>query len=316
MNKKIGISLIVPTFDRQNDIFLLFESILKNNIYPNEIIVVEQGDLYKTKERLLLFEGKLNFMIYKQFRKSSSRARNFWIRKSHFSLLLFLDDDVTLRESFFDWILNFFSENPTALWVTWKDLILRRRNMLSCLVGFFLPPWLYVLPTAQLIVNLNWWKRIISWLQWMPGCCLCFRWSVFQDKVFSFPDFMESYSYMEDIFFTYNLKATYWDVLYYDPRIEYEHNHSNSSRLPSWTFRKMEFWYHYIFWSRFLNKRLFVSHLLYFCGKIIKISWDVFTLALSRNFIFIPKYLGIQMRCFLMLTKAPNIKQIHKFIFN
>ncbi|HBF7185783.1 TPA: glycosyltransferase family 2 protein, partial [Clostridioides difficile] len=73
------ISLIMPTLNRYDDIYLLMDS-LENQTYKNfELIVVDQNDNSKVKEIVDKYIDKLDIKYIKSSKKGLSYNRNVGI---------------------------------------------------------------------------------------------------------------------------------------------------------------------------------------------------------------------------------------------
>ncbi len=93
MNKPL-VSVIIPAYNPDNYIFRAIDSVL-NQTYKNiEIIVVDDGSKKVNVEKLLDNYIQNNKII---FHKKENwwpwSARNFWVEKSNWEYIAFLDDD-------------------------------------------------------------------------------------------------------------------------------------------------------------------------------------------------------------------------------
>ncbi|UYW00502.1 glycosyltransferase [Flavobacterium agricola] len=113
-------SLIVCTYKRRFAIENLLESVLKQTIYPDEIIIVDSSSDDDTK---LYIEDK-RFKNLKYFKvddtnKGLTRQRNFGINQVDESseIICFLDDDIILYPNYFNELLSTYKNYPEALGV-------------------------------------------------------------------------------------------------------------------------------------------------------------------------------------------------------
>ncbi len=114
------ISVIVATLNRPHRVRELLDSILKNTVLPNEVILVEQGDVEKLTAEIgsvSEFE-KLNIKIIHQTIASSSLARQRGVEESAGEILIFLDDDMLVTENFLEVANDFLNKNPNILGLT------------------------------------------------------------------------------------------------------------------------------------------------------------------------------------------------------
>ena len=131
-------SLIVCTYMRPNAILTLLESVNKQILYPNEIIVIDGSTNNNTKN---VFE-KHTFKGLKYFKvdtnnRGLTKQRNFGISKvsDDIEVVCFLDDDIILTESYFKNLINTYTNYPVASGVggyiinevTWRKLKLNEK---------------------------------------------------------------------------------------------------------------------------------------------------------------------------------------------
>lgn len=84
------ISLIMPTLNRYDDIYLLMDS-LENQTYKNfELIVVDQNDNSKVKEIVDKYIDKLDIKYIKSSKKGLSYNRNVGIDNAVGQIIGFL----------------------------------------------------------------------------------------------------------------------------------------------------------------------------------------------------------------------------------
>ncbi|MCU6295034.1 glycosyltransferase family A protein [Escherichia coli] len=87
------ISLIMPTLNRYDDIYLLMDS-LENQTYKNfELIVVDQNDNSKVKEIVDKYIDKLDIKYIKSSKKGLSYNRNVSIENDVGKKIGYIDDE-------------------------------------------------------------------------------------------------------------------------------------------------------------------------------------------------------------------------------
>lgn len=98
MIKKV--SVIIPTVNRSVVLLNTLQDLLKQNYQDFEIIVVDQTD--HPKKELLDFIKKNHQIKYvHETRKSSPHARNIGVKNAQGEIILFLDDDVEIKDKNF-----------------------------------------------------------------------------------------------------------------------------------------------------------------------------------------------------------------------
>ncbi len=93
----IKISVIIPAHNEENYISKTIESLKKNKI-PFELIVICDSCTDKTKEISL----KYTDLVYEVDFKNVSKARNFGVIKSTGDILVFLDADTSVSENYLE----------------------------------------------------------------------------------------------------------------------------------------------------------------------------------------------------------------------
>ncbi len=91
-----GVTVIIPTFNRQNYISQAIESILGQDFEGDvEIIVSDDGSIDKTLDIVKNYEGNIRIIKqpYDNFNQGVSAARNRGIKASNYCYICFLDSD-------------------------------------------------------------------------------------------------------------------------------------------------------------------------------------------------------------------------------
>jgi len=93
-------SIVIPTYNSQNDIVPLFDSLLKNNLHKKtEIIIVDAGSKDKTLERIKSYSCA---KIIKSGFVSKGKARNIGIKQSKGDVVVNIDSDVQITNKWFN----------------------------------------------------------------------------------------------------------------------------------------------------------------------------------------------------------------------
>ena len=109
-----AVSVIIPTFNRKQEVIRAVSSILSQSFTDFEIIVVDDGSLDGTKRALDQFRGRITYIAHSTNRGVSA-ARNTGIQQSRAPFIAFLDsDDYWLAEKLAVQ-MDFFNHNPQAL---------------------------------------------------------------------------------------------------------------------------------------------------------------------------------------------------------
>ncbi|MBL4672696.1 MAG: glycosyltransferase family 2 protein, partial [Arenicella sp.] len=85
------ISVIIPTFNRQDDVVEAIQSVLDQGDFDIEIIVVDDGSTDQTRQQVRRFGGACRYVF--QPNGGPSAARNAGLKLAKGELISFLDSD-------------------------------------------------------------------------------------------------------------------------------------------------------------------------------------------------------------------------------
>jgi len=113
-------SAIIPTYNREKDLNELIDTILKQTLKPNELIIIDDGELVKDfilKRKKEMELQRIGFVYYKKDhtkeRRGLSESKNIGLNLAKNEIVFFLDDDLELKEGFFEEIIK--------IWERYKD---------------------------------------------------------------------------------------------------------------------------------------------------------------------------------------------------
>ena len=93
-------SVIIPTYNRPRDLERCLMSILRQSRRPDEVIVVDDGDLADMPCRKALEQTGIRCVFKKKSQKGLTRSRNLGIKSAGGDIILFFDDDVVLTPNY------------------------------------------------------------------------------------------------------------------------------------------------------------------------------------------------------------------------
>ncbi len=109
----MNFSVVIPTYNRRNDLEKLLKSILKQYIFPKEIVIVDDGDLgniFISKIEHILRNKGVKIIYYKKDHRKEPRgsglSRNIGMDIAKKDIVFILDDDSVLEDNFFGYIMN------------------------------------------------------------------------------------------------------------------------------------------------------------------------------------------------------------------
>jgi glycosyltransferase involved in cell wall biosynthesis len=85
------VSVVIPTYNRQDLLGRAIESVLKQTVPVSEIIVIDDGSTDATRELARAYRDSIRYVY--QENRGTAAARNRGIRESRFQWVAFLDHD-------------------------------------------------------------------------------------------------------------------------------------------------------------------------------------------------------------------------------
>lgn len=93
-------SVVVPVFNRPDEVDELLESLTKQTLSDFEVIIVEDGSKVPCKEICSRYDSKLNIKYFEKENSGPGQSRNFGAERASGDFLLILDSDVVLPETY------------------------------------------------------------------------------------------------------------------------------------------------------------------------------------------------------------------------
>jgi len=237
-------SLIIPTKDRPHDLDLCVDSIMQQDLLPNEVIVIDDGNLgsefiHGLKARIEM-KG-IAFLYSKKTVCGICKSRNLGARLASHDILFFVDDDIIiLDKQYINSIVKVyeididgriggvqgpFIENMNKTKIKLRDKIWFGLEMLFCVRSRKFGKIL----RSSFESSTSFVFSEIKKVDYLSGCC-SYRKEVF--KEYSYDECFEhakGNSYREDSDFSYRVSGKY--ELIFLPHALILHTHSPSSRL-------------------------------------------------------------------------------------
>lgn len=132
---KIKISVVIPTKNRPEKIGSCINSIVKNTINSNEILIIDQSHTSQTQFIIKRFaDPKVRYFHFPKGGKAS--ALNYGISRAKGNIICFTDDDCLVDKNWLKNILLSFEKNPSCKGVFGRVLPYQsskpRKNGLLC----------------------------------------------------------------------------------------------------------------------------------------------------------------------------------------
>ena len=112
---QIKISVVIPCYNSEEFIANTFESLLSQTIYPDEIIMIDDGSIDNTVNVVRniknKYKDKIDLSIIESEHLGPGNARNIGIKKAKYDWISFLDSDDLWEKNKIQYVKNIISEN-------------------------------------------------------------------------------------------------------------------------------------------------------------------------------------------------------------
>ena len=326
MNELLKVSIIIPTYNRIDDLKKCLNSIFLQIYKPSEIIIVDDSTseiveeyIHIQKEKWLSKKVELIY-IKNSYGKSLTKARNIGIDVASGNILCFLDDDVILNENYIFEIVSFFMQNPNTIgaqgYVT--NTYVPKFYIELCNKIFMLNHLeknkCRVLRSSHLTYPKECPDKPIS-CEWLSGCNHAYRKTVFNE--FRYDEKLIEYSLKEDADLSYRVNKKYPNQLRLIPSAKCVHNVSSAGRMPKISSLYMEYGYLSYFFYKNVNRNIIESICFKWSmvGKILKNILEILIRSNSKQQDFC-RYLKaiIDIRKYIEDIKDENILEFGKSV--
>lgn len=262
----MNFSLIICTYCRAESLNRLLESVQKQILYPDEILIVDgSGD---SETEIMLSENyyeRLSYFQVDEENRGLTKQRNFGISKlgNESDILCFLDDDIVLQPDYFEKLISTFIQYPDAKGVggaiinagVWKkksedkkiefenyyhkDWVrkLGSRNILRKRLGLLSKELPGIMPSFSHGFTIGFYPPTgeIHKVEYFMGGVSAYRKELFEKIKFS--NYFEGYGLYEDMDFC--LRASKLGQLYLNTSAQVYHLHEESGRPDNFKYGKM-----------------------------------------------------------------------------
>ena len=135
-NKIPFFSVIIPTYNRSNELFICLSKLVNQNFKDFEVIICDDGSKDSTKETVNFFLNKLNIIyLFNQNSGGPAKPRNNGIKHARGSWVAFLDSDDLWYDDKLEKIFEVIKNNINLDFIS-HDLIINnnsiKNKLLSC----------------------------------------------------------------------------------------------------------------------------------------------------------------------------------------
>lgn len=254
------ISVIIPTYNRANSLEQTIQFLLHSEVLPQEIIIVDQTTIPEISNQIkdIASKSPIIRLIHNDV-PSLTKARNTGIVATSTDLIIFMDDDVDVRQDTIKTLKSLFESDSKLAMVAGLnegDHNISKNSLLGMIFG-----------------RSSWKRRFKGHVtsavygrfpielkspvdtEWAMGFFFAVRKSLIDKYNIRFDESLQRYAYAEDLDFTYRFfklacKEGYQCKIF--PEIVVKHNISQEYRIPS---RLLVF--------QIINHRQYLSHKLF-----------------------------------------------------
>jgi len=105
-------SVVIPIYNRPDEIKELLESLTKQTFTNFEVIIVEDGSQIKCEQICHSFKDKLNIQYFYKENSGQGFSRNFGFEKAKGDYYIVFDSDCIIPENYFETVDHFLNKNP------------------------------------------------------------------------------------------------------------------------------------------------------------------------------------------------------------
>ena len=311
-------SIIIPTYNRVDELIDVLDSLSIQTKLPAEIIIVDDSDGDNIEQLIGSLHSRFTEknVVLKYIRntreKSLTIARNVGIKNATGDVILFLDDDVILDDNYLSEISNVYKNNPDALGVqgfiqnvkVHENPIVNRLKILINKLFYFSSNYngrCRVLPSTNTVYPLD--LNGVTTCEWLSGANQSYKRMILEE--FTFDENLRRYSFKEDVDISYRIQKKNPNSLLIAPHAKLIHKTSPASRLPKKDLTFMKRTYSLYFFYKNIDQS--------YKNKIIFL-WSEFGHLIRNLFTFIAKpskstFLRLR---YLISATIMNVKHINE----
>jgi len=106
----IEFSVIVPVFNRPNEVKELLESLTKQTYTNFEVIIIEDGSSITSESVVHSFRDKLNLQYFFKQNSGPGQSRNYGAEKASKDFFIFFDSDCIIPEHYFELVTKAYDK--------------------------------------------------------------------------------------------------------------------------------------------------------------------------------------------------------------
>ncbi len=209
----LSISVVIPTYNRLEELHRCIASLLRQTRRPSQIIIVDDGQLdWQPLAQIVESAGVCFTYLPKEGPRGQARSRNLGVAQCTGDIIFFLDDDVVIDPRYIQAIVELYEADPEHTIGGVGGIIVNdepiglARAVAELLRGT--PSWGHgrVFPSGVNQMNYHA-VRDVQAVQWLGGGVSSFRREVMEE--FKFCEEYGGYSLFEDVEHSYRVGQHY-----------------------------------------------------------------------------------------------------------
>lgn len=108
----ITLSLVIPVYNRPDEIQELLESLTIQTVLPDEVVIVEDGSSLSSKEVVGLFKDRLMISYFEKSNSGPGDSRNYGMSRAKGAYYIILDSDCILPKNYIESIHQSLKDSP------------------------------------------------------------------------------------------------------------------------------------------------------------------------------------------------------------
>lgn len=317
LKEKHPVFIIIATKNRPKDLRETLESIAKQTVQPEDVIIIDDSkeDIFDEIKTYKEVFSKLNIHTIRGGGVGSAHARNIGIdyvlekyMPREDAIILFMDDDVELEEHALEILIGDFERFPDVMGVTGFD----ENEKISALTAAIKAVFGNMIcqeeprPMLKAILSKSEYVRVKN----QRGFFMSFRAKPFIEGV-RFDNQMIKYSLGEDYLLSVTIAKKYKTYFLLDRKIRLKHRESRTYRMANTAKAIMLFTY-----LPYIRKKIWGNLAIPFIPEIIRLVRNIIDAVLKRD-IQTLRDSGRGFRVYLYCWKhiwAENIKCVNEYI--
>ena len=107
-------SIIIPVFNRPDEVDELLESLCQQTVKDFEVLIVEDGSQRDCKAVIGKYTDRLDIKYFMKANSGPGQSRNYGAERAQGDYLIILDSDVVLPDDYLQAVNQELTQNPTA----------------------------------------------------------------------------------------------------------------------------------------------------------------------------------------------------------